>query len=363
MSKAEIAGSLGEELIFLISQPRSGSTLLQHILGSHEDILTLPEPWHMLHMVYANKSEGLNAEYNAAYAYKALQDFLNRIDGGQDIYADATRKFALRLYRAALRGTNKSIFLDKTPRYFLIIEELQSLFPKAKFIFLLRNPVSVFASILNDSFKGDWWRMITQEDRRKDLLLAPHKIMDGINRLGQSAITVKYEELVMTPSVVIESLCNNLRIKYDAQMLEYGSKTKFDENSFGDSKSVHKHTSAVNQYIDAWKSILDTKAKIALAKAYLNLLGDDILSIYGETREQLNSQLTEQEKSIKSGRAASDTKTLEQLLKHGVTFKSPWERITCEFGVRMKDETIFTKFRWLATTFVKSKPIKRMKKM
>ena len=48
-------------------------------------------------------------------------------------------------------------FLDKTPRYYLILKELEQVFPDAKFIFLFRNPVQIYASMLStwgkDTFK------------------------------------------------------------------------------------------------------------------------------------------------------------------------------------------------------------------
>jgi len=55
-------GAQGENMIFLISQPRAGSTLSQRMLGSHPDIYTVSEPWLMLHPLYPLRSEGHQAE-------------------------------------------------------------------------------------------------------------------------------------------------------------------------------------------------------------------------------------------------------------------------------------------------------------
>ena len=54
-----------KNLIFLISQPRAGSTLTQRILGSHQDIHTISEPWIMLHPFYALRDKGCQMEYSA----------------------------------------------------------------------------------------------------------------------------------------------------------------------------------------------------------------------------------------------------------------------------------------------------------
>ena len=45
---------LGENLIFIISQPRSGSTLLQRMLSGNKDIKASAETWLMLHPLYQN---------------------------------------------------------------------------------------------------------------------------------------------------------------------------------------------------------------------------------------------------------------------------------------------------------------------
>lgn len=59
--------------MFLISQPRAGSTLLQRILGSHPDIHTVSEPWLMLQPLYALRPDGYRAEYNEHLARNATQ--------------------------------------------------------------------------------------------------------------------------------------------------------------------------------------------------------------------------------------------------------------------------------------------------
>ena len=63
---------LGEGLIFIISQPRAGSTLLQRMLSGHPDIATAAEPWLLLHPLYGLRQHGIQAEYNSQWAFKAV---------------------------------------------------------------------------------------------------------------------------------------------------------------------------------------------------------------------------------------------------------------------------------------------------
>ncbi len=48
----------------------------------------------------------------------------------------------------------ETYFLDKTPRYYLIIPEIAQIFPDAKFIFLFRNPLQVISSVMKTWCKG-----------------------------------------------------------------------------------------------------------------------------------------------------------------------------------------------------------------
>src|SRR5210317_1980291 len=88
----------GQNLIFLISQPRSGSTLLQYVLAGHTEICTTPEPWIMLHPVYALRMQGIKTEYFSNRSHTALDDFLRIFPEGEEAYYNAIRAFAAELY-------------------------------------------------------------------------------------------------------------------------------------------------------------------------------------------------------------------------------------------------------------------------
>ena len=67
---------LGENLIFLISLPRSGSTMLQRVLVGHSEIESSAEPWLMLPLVYSRRENGITAEYGGDWARLATDEFL-----------------------------------------------------------------------------------------------------------------------------------------------------------------------------------------------------------------------------------------------------------------------------------------------
>ena len=133
-------------LIFLISLPRSGSTLLQRILGGHDSVFTAGESWLMLHPLYALKHDRIQADYEPKYAEIALREIINQFPEKDEIFYKAVRRYSLTFYDQALENSGKSFFLDKTPRYYMILNDLIRVFPNAHYVFLFRNPMAVLSS-------------------------------------------------------------------------------------------------------------------------------------------------------------------------------------------------------------------------
>ncbi|MCS3956546.1 hypothetical protein GGP81_003088 [Salinibacter ruber] len=145
----------GSNLVFVACQPRSGSTLLQRMLGTHPEVHTVSEPWLMLPPVYVMRSDGVKAEYGAGLAHEGLQTFIEDLPAGLEDYVEGLRQMYGYLYGRMLDATSARIFLDKTPRYYLILPELRRIFPEARFILLHRHPMAVLSSILRTWIQDD----------------------------------------------------------------------------------------------------------------------------------------------------------------------------------------------------------------
>lgn len=298
MVDSEKTGSFfGDGVIFVISQPRSGSTLLQRVLAGSPEVQTSAETWLMLHPVYWNKgtwNSGKNqieTEYNAWWARAAVEEFLDNYTDGRRIYDEAIRAWAKVIYGNALKQHGKAYFLDKTPRYFFIIKDLYRLFPKAKFIFLLRNPMAVLASELSTYVKGDWPVLGLFAH---DLLHAPGCILDGIDTVGDEAITVRYEEFVSDPENQIASLCRSLGIRFHEEMLVY-SKTPQPMGRFNDPSGIARHSSATTASVDKWQQLVHDDQSLHFARCYLEALGKDTISRFGYDYAEITSILHSRE--------------------------------------------------------------------
>ncbi len=84
--------------IFIFSLPRSGSTLLQRVLMSHNEIASLAEPWILLPYLYAQKQHGVLAEYSHCNAFYALNDFVENLPKTTEDYNEELNKFVTSLY-------------------------------------------------------------------------------------------------------------------------------------------------------------------------------------------------------------------------------------------------------------------------
>lgn len=238
--------------IFIFSLPRSGSTLLQRMLMTHPSIASAPEPWTALHAVYAFRDTGMISEYGHATFRKAQQGLIPLLPGGEKDLWQAARLSILHIYEKLAHG--KPFFLDKTPPNCLIIPELISLFPDAKFIFLLRNPVAVVSSMLTEFRGGTTRRMDHIDLYLKDgaKALATHA-----GSMQGKAQLVTYEDLSTSPGEELQRLLGFIGLEY-----EPGQETKFFRQTLkgmGDKSGANKNTISLNA--DGWKRTMATPVR------------------------------------------------------------------------------------------------------
>ena len=288
--KPDDSSLTGENLIFLISQPRSGSTMLQKILGAHPKIHTVSEPWIALHPLFALREHGLATDYDPMLARRAVNEFLRHLPDGEDAYWEAVQRMLSALYSRALDGSGKSIFLDKTPRYYFIIPELRRVFPRARFVFLLRNPLAVLSSILDTWIKGE--DPLQLRAFRHDLMVAPRLLMEGVRSCGPNAIVVRYEDLTSKPTEEIRRLCASLDISFHPRMTKYGATTGEERWLYGDQGTVNRETGPLMVPPTRWRSTLKQSLRWeAWARSYVEAMGPGLVRELGYDYDQLTADL------------------------------------------------------------------------
>lgn len=273
----------GGNLIFLVSQPRSGSTLLQRILAGHEGIATTSEPWIALHPLYALRDKGVQTEYDWGDAREGLRAFLKESGLDENDYRAQIASFLLALYNRGREEVGALYFLDKTPRYYNIIPEISQLFPGAKFILLFRNPLAVLNSILKTWVRDDLWKL---NRFSSDLLEAPQKLLEAARRLPERSVTLRFEDLVERPEATLKRICAFLGITYSETLLTYGNRAG-RQWRLGDTDGIDKYDSPNIEPLESWKKGFETQQMRHLAHAYISQLGSSAIEAMGYRVEEM----------------------------------------------------------------------------
>ncbi len=270
--------------IFLLSMPRSGSTLAQRVLAAHPEVATAAEPWLLLPHAYALRKRGIAAEYTQPVAARAIREFVESLPGGEQDYWNALRDFALALYGKASTPEAR-YFLDKTPRYHFIMPELLRMFPDAKVIFLWRNPLAVVASICETWTRGRW-----TVDRWKGDLDGIIDLVDAYRGLGDQAKAVKFESLVADPSGTWPGLFDWLGLEFDPEVLTSFAGVQL-EGSMGDPTGVKAYQRLSTEPLDKWRRQLGSPWRKRWCRAWLERIGAERLGVMGYELDVLLADL------------------------------------------------------------------------
>lgn len=268
--------------IFILSLPRAGSTLLQRLLASNPEVSTVSEPWVCLPLVFSLKSEVFSV-YGHRAAQHGVNSFLDKLPEGRSTYLQRLGGMIQGLYSLASPG-NATFFVDKTPRYHMIISELFEMFPEGKFIFLWRNPLSVLASFIG-YFSNDRWMPELYSD---DLRGGMRSLVDGYLQNKDRAIAVSYERLVAEPELVMQELYGYLGLSTPGSA-DLGW---VDESGWGDERA--KSSDKVDKSsVEKWKKILRNKFRSSWADQYLDWIGAKRLGVMGYDLPSLKSELAQ----------------------------------------------------------------------
>ena len=191
--------------VFVFSAPRSGSTLLRVILGSHSELYAPPE--------LPLKHLGVRAE---------TQWIKTSLDGLELSVEELEHMLWDRVLAEALRRSGKPRLVVKTPSNVLVWERIAACWPDAAFVFLLRHPAAAVAS-LHSSFDPAW--RPEEAGSMEESVARGLRYMNVVEqaRSALPGFTVRYEDLTASPERVVRELCEFLGVPFQPAMLDYGS--------------------------------------------------------------------------------------------------------------------------------------------
>lgn len=276
------------KLIFIISQPRSGSTLLQKLVSNNEYVDTVSEPWLLLPLLSPFKPSLIRAEYNYETALTGFFDYLGK-KNDKEGFRNELKHLILNRYKV----NGQKWFVDKTPRYYEIADVISEFFPSAKFLILKRNPFASLYSMITTWSKGKI-EFATMDTYYRDFLIAPFQIQEFAEKNSErdNFYEVNYENLVADPQSGLKNIYNWLRIPFTPAALDIAQNDKV-KGLFGDDVYKKRPLESINPSLsDNWQSVKSDKLLSRFFAGYQNYLGEDFIKRYGYQRENFPTGFT-----------------------------------------------------------------------
>jgi hypothetical protein len=267
---------------FILSSGRSGSTLLRRILEAHSDIHIPPESDYFIPQTASefvrNNIENWRSvvtmiletvDSSPCFQYWGIkiEDFrrhflempFHELTYGKIISEVYT--FHLKLFKPAA-----TVWGDKTPCLASKLNWLPIIYPKAKFIFMVRDG----RAVVNSMMKHFNYPLRKAAIRWKDSVIQMQKFGKTFNN---PVHYIKYENLIENPNDSISSVCQFLEVNFDPEMI-------FRKvNNLGDDVLSHHgniHKPITQGFNDAWKleqEEYDIAATNKIIKKELRILG------------------------------------------------------------------------------------------
>jgi hypothetical protein len=234
------------------------------MLSAHPDIATTSEPWLLLPLVTMTQDTPSLACYSHRTASQGVVDFASKLPGGLMTFQQCLADFVRTLYGKQC-ASGERYFLDKTPRYFWIIDEIADLFPEARFIFLFRHPLQVMASILDTWANG---RLRQVERYRLDIQSGIPKLSLASQRYAERAFCLHYEELVQSPQTQLARICDFLEIPVHMEVIEHIAESQVP-GRFGDPTGPLRYETISNASLEKWHVTLASPYRKWLIKRWL----------------------------------------------------------------------------------------------
>jgi glycosyltransferase involved in cell wall biosynthesis/GT2 family glycosyltransferase len=240
----------GDGLVFLLGVPRSGTTLLATMLAQHPQVVSPPEPWLMLALEALGQTP-LDHPADPQLIGEAVLKFAS-----DTAKIDAARAYALSIYNRILKDAARSVLIDKTPRYYLVLPYLKQLFPNAKFLWIRRNPLDVAASFKNT------WKVDLAADLRlssanrgcMDLVLGSKILADFADSDSPPVHRIAYEQLVAEPERLAAEAVAFLGLEPAEHLTHFELQdSALAKSDFGDRK-IMQTQSPHAQSVGKWKT-------------------------------------------------------------------------------------------------------------
>ncbi len=165
--------------VFLIGAARSGTKLVRDFISEHPEVDKVP--------------------YDINYIWRFGNESIDHDELQPDNLNNGAREKIVKHVGNFHKGGE--LLLEKTVSNCLRVPFVQSAFPRARFIFLVRDGYDVAESVFRQWHAPPDWRYIAQKARTFPLLSAPRYAVNYGSRLLQQAFTKTSEDSSSKPSI------------------------------------------------------------------------------------------------------------------------------------------------------------------
>lgn len=242
------------KIFFLLSAPRSGSTLLRLHLNEFEGVIALPETHFFEFMlrhknrswksaedreILANKWVGFYTIIKFPINHQLLKDrIISDAHNWRDLFEITIDQYRIDLYPELINPA----WIEKSPPHIFYQPEIKSLFPEAKFIYLIRDPRAVIGSL-----KTMPWSTSNVYALARSWKKAAQKF-----DLNHETVVIQYELLVKNPKVEMKKLFDFMQLSGEFNLAQrVGDQV---ENQNWNSQNSFKPIST--EHLEKWRNQL-----------------------------------------------------------------------------------------------------------
>lgn len=198
--------------VFLVGFPRSGTTLLEQILASHRDVVSMEER----DCLVESGKEFLTPEG------------LDRLANMQDSDLTAAREAYWRRVEEAGVVPSAPVFVDKMPLNTVLLCLIAKLFPQAKILFALRDPRDVVLSCFRRRFvmTAQMYELITLDGAAKYYDAVMRLAERYREKLDLDMHELRYEAMVADLETEMRAVCAFMGIERDEAMHDFAARAR-----------------------------------------------------------------------------------------------------------------------------------------
>ncbi|HEV7506854.1 MAG TPA: non-ribosomal peptide synthase/polyketide synthase [Thermoanaerobaculia bacterium] len=274
---AEEAAVRNPPAAFILSPPRSGSTLLRVMLAGNPNLFAPPELELLSFRTLAERREafpGRNSFWLEGATRGVMEIRRCSAEEAEALLAELEGRGATtrELYRLMQEWIGDRLLVDKTPSYALdlaVLRRAEEAFADARYVHLLRHPYGMIRSFEEAKLEQVFFRHPHSLPRRElaELiwLVSQQNILQFLAEVpADRQLRVRFEELVAEPERELRRICEFLGLEYDPGMaLPYEKKAERMTDGIhawsrmlGDVK-FHQHSAVDASVAERWRQEYD----------------------------------------------------------------------------------------------------------